>query len=49
LPTAVYATDKDFADSVLVSDAIRKRVAQAVDEAGYALSRRAASQRIAAE
>ncbi|MDX8533707.1 FMN reductase [Mesorhizobium sp. VK25A] len=49
LPTAVYATDKDFADGVLVSEAIRKRVAQAVDEAGYALSRRVAGQRIAAE
>ena len=49
LPTAVYATDKDFADGVLVSDAIRKRAAQAVEEAGYALLRRAGGQRIAAE
>ena len=49
LPTAVYATDKDFADGVLVSDAIRKRAAQAVEEAGYALLRRAGSQRVAAE
>jgi FMN reductase len=49
LPTAVYATDKDFADGVLISDAIRKRIAQAVDEVGYAPSRRSAGQRVAAE
>jgi FMN reductase len=49
LPTAVYATDKDFVDGVLVSEAIRKRAAQAVDEVGYALSRRSAAQRLAAE
>src|SRR4051794_20679349 len=49
LPTAVYATDKDFADGVLVSEAIRKRAAQAVDEVGFALSRSAARQRLAAE
>lgn len=40
LPTAVYATDKDFADGVLVSDAIRKRAAQAVQDAGLALAGR---------
>ncbi|TGU02179.1 FMN reductase, partial [bacterium M00.F.Ca.ET.163.01.1.1] len=49
LPTAVYATDKDFADGVLVSEAIRKRAAQAIEEAGYALLRRAASRQVAAE
>lgn len=49
LPTGVYATDKDFADGVLVSEAIRKRAAQAVEEAGYALLRRAGGQRVAAE
>lgn len=40
LPTAVYATDKDFADGVLVSDAIRRRAAQAVEEAGLAITAR---------
>ncbi|TGP55049.1 FMN reductase [bacterium M00.F.Ca.ET.230.01.1.1] len=49
LPTAVYATDKDFTDGVLVSEAIRKRAAQAVEEAGYALLRRTASRQVAAE
>jgi FMN reductase len=33
LPTAVYATDKDFADGVLRSEPILTRVAQAVDQA----------------
>jgi FMN reductase len=32
MPTAIYATDKDFADGVLVSEAIRARARQAVDE-----------------
>ena len=49
LPTSVYATDRDFADGVLISEAIRKRAAQAVDEVGYALSRGPAGQRAAAE
>ncbi|TIL25912.1 MAG: FMN reductase [Mesorhizobium sp.] len=33
LPTAIYASDKDFADGVLVSEAIHSRVRQAVAEA----------------
>jgi FMN reductase len=48
LPTAVYATDKDFADGVLHSDAILKRVAQAVDGIGVVLANRPAH-RLAAE
>ncbi|RVA00610.1 FMN reductase, partial [Mesorhizobium sp. M7A.F.Ca.CA.002.05.1.1] len=48
LPTAVYATDKDFTDGVLRSEAILKRVAQAVDEVGFVLANRSAG-RIAAE
>lgn len=49
LPTAVYATDKDFSDGVLVSDHIRNRAAQAVEEVGRSLSRTHPSQRVAAE
>ena len=48
LPTAVYATDKDFTDGVLRSEAILKRAAQAVDEVGFVLANRSAG-RIAAE
>jgi FMN reductase len=33
VPTAIYASDKDFADGVLVSEAIRARAHQAVAEA----------------
>lgn len=33
IPTAVYASDRDFADGVLVSEEIRQRTAQAVAEA----------------
>jgi FMN reductase len=33
MPTAIYASDKDFADGVLVSEAIRTRAQQAVGEA----------------
>jgi FMN reductase len=33
VPTAIYASDKDFAEGVLVSEAIRARVHQAVVEA----------------
>jgi FMN reductase len=33
MPTAIYASDKDFADGVLVSEAIRVRARQAVGEA----------------
>ena len=48
LPTAIYATEKDFADGVLVSEAIRRRLAQAVEEVGSVLDR-AEYKRIAAE
>ena len=48
LPTAVYATDRDFADGVLHSEAILKRAAQAVDEVGLVLANRLGA-RIAAE
>lgn len=40
LPTAVYATDKDFADGNLHSEAILKRVRQAVAEVGAVLGSR---------
>jgi FMN reductase len=44
VPTAVYATDKDFRDGTLVSDAIRGGSDQAIAEAGLALvSRRHAA------
>jgi FMN reductase len=33
IPTAIYASDKDFADGVLVSEAVRARAHQAVVEA----------------
>jgi len=33
MPTAIYASDRDFADGVLVSEAIRARAQQAVNEA----------------
>ncbi|MEW6630177.1 MAG: FMN reductase [Pseudomonadota bacterium] len=33
MPTAIYASDKDFADGALVSDAIHARARQAVAEA----------------
>ena len=33
MPTAIYASDKDFADGVLVSEPIRARARQAVAEA----------------
>lgn len=49
LPTAVYATDKDFSDGVLVSDHIRNRAAQAVEEVGRTLSHALPSHRAAAE
>ncbi|TKT76160.1 FMN reductase [Aquamicrobium sp. LC103] len=48
LPTAVYASDRDFSEGVLVSETIQARASQAVAEAGYALSGRA-QPRIAAE
>ena len=32
MPTAIYASDKDFADGVLTSEGIRARARQAVDE-----------------
>ncbi|ESY98447.1 NADPH-dependent FMN reductase [Mesorhizobium sp. L48C026A00] len=37
LPTAVYATDKDFLDGALASEVIRKRGEQAIDEASSLL------------
>ena len=37
LPTAIYASDKDFANGVLVSEAIQARALQAVAEAGRVL------------
>jgi len=48
LPTAIYATDRDFADGVLVSETIRQRAAQAVDELGLFLPAGAGA-RVAAE
>jgi FMN reductase len=33
IPTAIYASDKDFADGVLISEAVRARAQQAVSEA----------------
>ncbi|MCA1441415.1 FMN reductase [Ensifer sp. IC4062] len=33
MPTAIYASDRDFADGALISEAIHARVGQAVDEA----------------
>ncbi|NRP72889.1 FMN reductase (NADPH) [Ensifer psoraleae] len=39
MPTAIYASDKDFADGVLFSEAIHARVGQAVDEATRAVAR----------
>ncbi|SJM30560.1 FMN reductase (NADPH) [Mesorhizobium delmotii] len=40
LPTAVYATDRDFLEGALASEAIRKRGEQAIEEAGLALASR---------
>lgn len=37
LPTAVYATDKDFQDGKLVSEPVRKRGEQAIEDAGSIL------------
>ncbi|MER8427674.1 FMN reductase [Mesorhizobium sp. M1403] len=37
LPTAVYATDKDFLNGALASEAIRKRGEQAIDDASSLL------------
>jgi FMN reductase len=48
LPTAVYASERDFVDGVLASEAIRTRVGLAVDDVGSALSGRPRA-RIAAE
>ncbi|MER9580879.1 FMN reductase [Mesorhizobium sp. M0276] len=46
LPTAVYATDKDFLDGALASEAIRKRGEQAIDDASSLLiSRRRSVER----
>ncbi len=48
LPTAVYATEKDFTDGVLHSQAILKRAAQAV-ERGRPRAGQPPAARIAAE
>lgn len=48
MPTAVYATDRDFADGVLVSAAIRERAGRAVNDIGFVLAARSGSA-IAAE
>ena len=40
LPVAVYATDKDFADGVLASEAVRKKAEQAIADASAALAAR---------
>ncbi|MDX8450200.1 FMN reductase [Mesorhizobium captivum] len=48
LPTAVYASDKDFSDGVLRSEIILKRAAQAVDHVAVLLAPRS-SARLAAE
>ncbi|MER8368699.1 FMN reductase [Mesorhizobium sp. M1378] len=46
LPTAVYATDKDFLNGTLASEAIRKRGEQAIDDASSLLiSRRRSVER----
>ena len=41
LPTAVYATDRDFDNGVPVSEALLRRVAQAIGEAETVLGSRA--------
>lgn len=41
IPTAIYASDRDFADGVIVSEAIRTRAQQAVDEACRVVQARA--------
>lgn len=38
LPTAIYATDRDFVDGVLVSEAINARAARAVEDVGVTLA-----------
>lgn len=38
LPTAIYATDADFAEGLLVSEPIRLRIQQAVADAGQVLA-----------
>ncbi|MDX8498996.1 FMN reductase [Mesorhizobium sp. VK4C] len=40
LPTALYATDKDFSEGVLRSETILKRTAQAVDDVAVLLANR---------
>jgi FMN reductase len=49
LPTAIYASDRDFVDGVLSSEAIRARSAQAVEEAALLLGARSSVPAIAAE
>lgn len=40
LPTAIYATERDFADGQPASEAFARRIDQALDEAGAALRSR---------
>ena len=43
LPVAVYATDKDFADGALASEAVRKKAEQAIADASAVLAARRAA------
>ena len=49
LPTAIYASERDFADGTLSSEVIQARAAQAVEEAALLLDARLATAQIAAE
>ncbi|MEI5677128.1 MULTISPECIES: FMN reductase [unclassified Mesorhizobium] len=49
LPTAIYASDRDFIDGTLSSEAIQARTAQAVEEAALLLGARSAIAAVAAE
>ena len=49
LPTAVYASEKDFTDGVLVSQTIRARAEQALNEVGIVLGGYAPARISAAE
>lgn len=47
LPTAVYASDRDFVDGILVSDSIKARVELALGDVEAALSRRPRARAVA--
>ncbi|HWK63544.1 MAG TPA: FMN reductase [Rhizobiaceae bacterium] len=47
LPTAVYASDRDFVDGVLASDIIKARVELALDDVEAAVSRRSLARAVA--